>query len=59
MRELRYCNRGARGFFARHGLDWRAFLAGGIDADRLLATGDAMALKVIEHAKKESGHGRQ
>lgn len=59
MRELGYCNRGARDFFARHGLDWRAFLASGIDADRLTATGDAMALKVVERAKKEAGNGRQ
>lgn len=57
MRELGYCNRGAREFFARHGLDWRAFLAGGIDADRLLATGDAMALKVVDRARAEGARG--
>lgn len=60
LRELGYCNRGARAFFARHGLDWRAFLAGGIQADLLAATGDAMALKVVERARAEgASNGRQ
>jgi hypothetical protein len=51
LRELGYCNRGARAFFARHGLDWPAFLRGGIPAEQLERTGDAMALKAVEHAK--------
>jgi hypothetical protein len=60
MRELGYCNRGARAFFARHGLDWRAFLDGGIEDDLLVATGDAMALKVVERARAEgSFNGRK
>lgn len=58
IRELGYCNRGARAFFARHGLDWSAFLANGISAERLQRTGDAMALKAIEHAKG-AANGRQ
>lgn len=55
MRELGYCNRGARDFFGRHGLSWADFLANGIEASRLVATGDGMALKVVEHAKKTEG----
>lgn len=55
---LRYCNRGARAFFARHGLDWAAFLASGIPAHELEATGDAMALKVVDRAREEAGSGR-
>lgn len=51
MRELGYCNRGAREFFARHGLSWAEFLQQGIEADKLRATGDAMAARVIEHAE--------
>lgn len=58
MRELGYCNRGARSFFARHGLSWAEFLAGGIEADRLLATGDGMAARVVEHAKEKQGAPR-
>ncbi|BAO82906.1 hypothetical protein SMCB_0678 [Serpentinimonas maccroryi] len=45
------CVHGARAWFARHNLDFRAFLIEGIDADTLLATGDAMAQRVVEHAR--------
>lgn len=45
-----YCAKGAREWFRRHGLDWTAFVRDGIDAEFLLATGDAMALRVVQHA---------
>jgi hypothetical protein len=51
IRELGYCNRGARAFFSRHDLDWAAFLRSGIAAEQLERTGDAMALKAVAHAK--------
>ncbi|KVW96173.1 hypothetical protein [Thiobacillus denitrificans] len=51
MDELGYCARGARRWFARMGLDWAVFVRDGIDADVLLATGDAMALRLIDHIK--------
>jgi hypothetical protein len=55
-----FCSRGARAFFARHGLDWRAFIRDGIAADALLATGDAMAARSVQHALEETnGHGQQ
>jgi hypothetical protein len=50
---LRYCNPGARVWFKHHGLDWNQFVNEGINADVLIATGDAMALAVVEEAKKE------
>ena len=50
VREARYCARGARQFFKRHNLDWRAFIAHGIDEKELIATGDAMAQFVVEVA---------
>lgn len=56
IRELGYCNRGARAFFARHGLDWGQFLREGIDAAELERIGDAMAQRAVEHAREE--HGR-
>lgn len=59
MRELGYCNKGAREWFARHGLSWAEFLAEGIDADRLRSTGDAMAARVADHAEKGRQHGQQ
>ena len=42
---------GSRTWFERHGLDCRAFLRKGLDAETLLATNDAMALRVVEHAR--------
>lgn len=48
------CVHGTRSWFDRHGLDFRAFLREGIDAQTLLATGDAMALRVVEHARRQS-----
>lgn len=53
IRQARLCSDGARGFWARHNLDWTDFLKNGIDADKLAATGDANALKVVEVARGE------
>lgn len=52
LRASRICFQGARPWFRRHGLDWQAFLANGISADQLAATGDALALRVIAQARK-------
>lgn len=54
---LGYCARGSRRWFARMGLDWSAFLRDGIGIDILLASGDAMALRMVEHVRAQ--HGRQ
>ena len=54
LRELGYCNKGARAFFRRHGLDWSAFLRRGLPAEVFEQTGDAMALKLVQHAKGAS-----
>lgn len=43
-----YCSRGARAWFAAHGLDWAAFVRNGIDADVLRATRDPFALKLLD-----------
>jgi hypothetical protein len=47
LRASRLCFQGARPWFARHGLDWQAFLRDGLDAETLVATGDSLALHVI------------
>lgn len=52
VRACKMCARGARAFFKRHGLDWSDFIRNGIDASVLEATGDAMALKVVDYAKR-------
>lgn len=51
VRAARMCSGGARAFFERHGLDWSKFLKEGIPAEQLVATGDAMALQVVEVAR--------
>lgn len=52
MRALGYCSKGAREWFAQNGLDYRQFVRCGLDAETLLATGDAMAMKTVEQAMK-------
>lgn len=51
VRAARMCSRGARAFFERHGLDWQTFLKEGVPAESLEATGDAMAIQVVEVAR--------
>lgn len=46
---------GAQKFFKQHNLDFRSFIKNGIDAELLIATGDALALQVVEVARKELG----
>ena len=48
VRAVKMCARGARAFFERYGLSWSEFLMNGISADKLIATGDPMALQVVE-----------
>ena len=50
-RELGYCNRGLRSWFAREGLDWPSFIKHGIDAEVLKATNNAMADRAIARAE--------
>ena len=52
LRASRLCFQGARPWFRRHGFDWQAFLAEGLPAEVLAATGDALALRVIAEAGK-------
>jgi hypothetical protein len=54
-----HCPSGTRRWFEGYGLDFRAFLRGGIAADELLATGDALAVQVVNRtrAKRERGNG--
>lgn len=52
IRAAKLCFQGARPWFRRHGLDWQAFLAEGLPAEVLAATGDTLALRVIAEAEK-------
>jgi hypothetical protein len=59
VRAVGLCVNGTRTWFARHDLDFRAFLREGCDAATLLATGDAMAQRVVEHARDQSSQREQ
>ena len=48
VRAAKMCSRGGRKFAERHGLDWQRFLKEGIPEEELLATGDAMAIRLVE-----------
>jgi len=53
IRAAKICAGGARDWWPKKGLDWRDFLANGIPAEVLTATGDAFALKVVREAERE------
>jgi hypothetical protein len=53
VRAVGLCVHGSRTWFARHELDFRAFLCEGLDAETLLAKGDAMALRVVEYGRAQ------
>lgn len=46
-----FCGRGARAFFTHHRLDWSVFVRDGLPASAFLATGDAMAARLVAHAR--------
>lgn len=52
-RDLGYCNRGLREWFAREGLDWADFVKHGIAAEILRQRDNAMAERAIARAEEE------
>lgn len=51
IRACKMCSSGTRAFFARHGMDWNKFLSEGLPEEDFIATGDAMAMQVVEVAR--------
>ncbi len=49
-----YCASGARRWFEAYSLDFRDFMANGISEERFLATGDAMAIRIVELMRERS-----
>lgn len=47
---LRYCSKGMRAFFGRHGLDYLHFVRNGIEASKL-PQDDSMVKAVIQQAE--------
>ncbi len=56
VRNARYCASGARTWFRSYGLDFRDFMENGITEERFLATGDAMAQRVVD-MKRAAANG--
>lgn len=59
VRGANLCSRGSRAWFQKYDLSWDEFLTTGISADRILATGDAFAVRVVEVAREEAKNGRR
>lgn len=51
VRAAGMCPPGARPWFKRHNLDFKRFMKEGMPAEELLATGCALAARVVEVAK--------
>lgn len=51
------CAPSVRAWFARHGIDYRAFLRDGLPVEQAEATGDAFALRAAAIAREEAGRG--
>lgn len=47
-----FCRGKSRDWFRAHGLDWADFVANGIDAERLEATGDALGIALAQWARE-------
>ena len=52
-----FCASGMRTWFEANGLDYRDFLRNGIPASKLEAVGDPFAMRAVEFARKDAGHG--
>lgn len=53
-----HCVQGGRAWFARHGLNFGQFVRNGLPASTFEATGDALALALVAHARKEAARGQ-
>lgn len=47
-----HCARGTRRWFNQYGLDFKDFMKNGIEEEKFLATGDGLAIQVVEATKK-------
>jgi len=49
--KIGYCVKGIKEFCKKYNIDFKKMVKEGVDEEVLIATGDAMALKVVEQAK--------
>ena len=52
LHAIGYCNRGARAWCQRYGLDWAQFVINGVPVEVIAATGDAMGLRLAKHVRE-------
>lgn len=57
VRQAGHCGRGAKAWFERHGLNFRAFLKDGISEEEFRASGDALAERVIKMKREREAGG--
>lgn len=57
IRKAGHCVKGARRWFEANGLDFAAFLKGGISEQEFLATNDALAEQVVTRKKERQARG--
>lgn len=55
IRQAKLCSSGTREWWRRNDLAWQDFLDNGIPEEELLKTGDPMALRAVEMARKDHG----
>ncbi len=52
-----HCVSGVKAWFEDYGLDFRTFIREGISAEKFLATGDALAVRIVELKLEREHHG--
>lgn len=52
---MKYCVGGTKTFLEQHNLSWQEFKKPGLPADVLLATGDSMAIKLVDFVLSQGG----
>ena len=53
-REFGDCIFGLKAFAIAHNLDWKDFIKNGLPASKLLETGDAMAIELVNYVNKKA-----
>jgi len=57
VREAKLCRKDSRKWYERQGWVWSDFLANGIPAEKLIATGDPIVMAAVEAARREAARG--
>jgi hypothetical protein len=57
IREAHLCTNGARAWFRKYDISWQELLDSGVSVERIVATGDALGLRVADIARKDAQNG--